>query len=613
MDARRADAISASGGPGPITVEIVRGLLTSAQLEMCTLIERTAMSPIIREKQDYFCGLFDRDCQLLIGTKMPSGGTIVPPVLAHFPASGMRPGDIYLYNDCYGSDGAVSHSPDMVFVAPVFQGGELVGYSFAWAHFLDIGGAHPGSITPDATNLFQEGIIVPPVRFAREGRINDDLFRMFVRNSRFPDVVRGDTRSLTAAVRLGERRLAEIFERFGHSQADGAFAALIEQTTSVVRARLKETFPPGAYHFADCVDEDGFGAEHITIRAVLEVEPDRFVLDVTDSDDQTTGPINFLMSKLVPGMVLGLYMTADSPQLLPNEGLVRALDELKLREGSVLRPRFPAPLGQRSTTSRRVHTTCLGLVAVAAPEKAHASSSAYVLAYISGHRAGSGKPYLKTVGLGVGQGARAYADGIDAVYYIAQQNYPVEFTEQNYPLRVRRYAIHRDSGGPGRWRGGCGVVRDFELLGETASVMLRMSNVRYPPFGVSGGMAGRPGRFVMNPGTPHERVLPSFAQGVRMERGDILRAETPGGGGFGHPFDREPEFVLRDVLADIVSLDGALNDYGVVIDPQTLAIDPEATGRRRREARWPTGLIHRERYFDETGWYESFAPRHNAR
>jgi N-methylhydantoinase B len=588
----------------PITLEIVRGALKSAQLEMGSLIERTAMSPVIREKQDYFTGLVDRNCRLLIGTRMPSGGSTVPPVLAQYPASEMREGDIYLYNDCYGTNGAVSHSPDMVFVTPVFVEGELQGFCFAWAHFIDVGGANPGSTTPNATNVFQEGIIMPVVRFARDGVVNDELFRFFVRNSRFPEVVRGDTRSMIAAVRLGEKRLKEIFTRFGPARANAAFSALIDQTARAIRERMFATFPPGRYRFADITDEDGHGSGPIAVRMTLISDGKRLVLDTTESDDQVRGPVNFLMSELIPSMVFGLFMTGDDPTLLPNDGMLHVIDEVRLRPGSILKPKFPAPLGQRATVSRRVHTSCFGLVGIAKPERAHGSSSAYSISTVSGVK-DDGKPYLKTMGFGVGQGARPFADGIDAVYYIAQRNYPVEFAEQNYPLRVLRYGIHEDSGGPGKWRGGCGIVREVELLGDVASLNLRLSNCLFPCFGVTGGMCGRPGRFTMNPGTPEEKVLPFLAEGVRMNRGDVLRIETPGGGGFGHPFDRDPALVLRDVLGDFVSPQSAEEDYGVVIDLGSETVDEEATRAVRERRRWPAGPVHRGGYHDEDSWYEA--------
>ena len=588
----------------PITLEIVRGGLRSAQLEMGSLLERTAMSPVIREKQDYFTGLVDKNLNLLIGTRMPSGGRIVPPVVEQFPMSEMRPGDIYLYNDCYGTKGAVSHSPDMVFVTPVFLDDEIEGFAFAWAHFIDIGGAHTSSTTPDAQNIFQEGVIVPVVKLCSEGVLNDDIFRMFIRNSRFTDIVRGDTRSMIAAVQLGERRLREILIRFGTERANAAFAALIESTRSIVRRHMFEVFRSGTYKFADIVDDDGMGSGPLAVRMTLTSDGERLVLDATESDDQTPGPINYLMSTVIPSMVFGLFMTAENPDLLPNEGLLTNIDELKLRSGSILQPRYPAPLGQRATTSRRVHTTCYGLVGVANPQEGHASSSAYSLGKVSGIRE-NGKTYLKTMGFGVGQGARPFADGIDAVYYIAQRNFPVEFAEMNFPVRIRRYEIHRDSGGPGRWRGGCGIVRELELLADEGSLMLRLTNCIFPPFGMNGGMAGRAGRFTMNAGTPEERQLPYLAEGIVMKRGDVLRIETPGGGGVGHPFDRPAELVHRDVLGEFVSVEQAEEYYGVIVDAEGEEVDIAATEKLRKDRRWETKLLHRNEYYDESGWYDA--------
>jgi N-methylhydantoinase B len=223
----------------PVTIEIVKGALRATQAEMETLLERTAMSPIIREKQDYFCGLFDAQARLLIGTKIPVLGNIIGPVLKSYPPHTMQPGDLYWYNDCYGSEGGVSHSPDQVFVSPVFSGGEIVAYAHSWAHFLDIGGMRPGSTTPDATDIFQEGIIVPPVKLYDAGRLNEELFRTFVRNTRFPDMTRGDMRAMMAAVRLGEKRLLELFGRYPVATLNGAFDELIGQTERAVRQRRR--------------------------------------------------------------------------------------------------------------------------------------------------------------------------------------------------------------------------------------------------------------------------------------------------------------------------------------------------------------------------------------
>lgn len=591
--------------PDPIRMEIVRGALRSAQLEMNSLIERTAMSPIIREKQDYFTGLVDKNLNLLMGTRFAFGTKIVHPVLDQFPAADMRPGDIYLYNDCHATKGAIGHMPDLVFVTPVFIGESLEAFVFSWAHFIDIGGSQPGSMAPNATDIFQEGLIIPVVCLAREGKMNEDIFRIVTRNSRFPDVVRGDVMSLIAAIQLGKQRMTEILQRYGVEEAYRIFAALIAETETTVKKGMKKAFPPGRYRFADVVDDDGLGSGPVSIRMTLESDGERFVLDCTETDDQTRGPINFLMSSNIPGMLLGLFMTADNPDLLPNQGLMNAIDEVRLRPGSLLQPKFPAPLSGRSVTSRRVHSTCFGLLSVARTENGHAGNSAHVLGMLSGLREGSGKRYIKLIGLAAGQGARPFSDGIDAIYSVAQRNFPVEFAEIDYPIRIRTYGMRADSGGPGRWRGGCGIVREIELLGEFATVMCRMTNSEHPPFGINGGMSGRPGRFILNAGTPNERLLPLMADRVEMKRGDVLRIETPGGGGAGHPFDRPVELVLRDVLSGLVTVENAKADYGVVIDLDAETVDQQATAKIRSDKRWPTKLVHRFGYFDEQEWYEA--------
>ncbi|WP_118135468.1 hydantoinase B/oxoprolinase family protein [Oceanicella sp. SM1341] len=597
-----APAAAAAEEISPVTIEVIKGALRSAQAEMERLLQRTAMSPVIREKQDYFCGLFDREGRLLIGTKLPILGNILGPVLEQFPISEMRPGDVYWYDDPYLSEGGVSHTPDQVFVAPIFVEGELAGFTHSWAHFLDIGGMRSGSTTPDATEIFHEGILIPPVRLYREGVLNDDLLRTFLRNSRLPEMSRGDIRAMLASVELGGRRMAELFARFGVERAHTAFDRLIEQTRSTARRRMREIFTPGRYAFTELIDTDGHGTGPIAIRMELTAEGEHLTLDATRTDDQTRGPINFIMHPSSLQMVFGVYIIAGHPELMFNEGLLDLVDEVRLREGSVISPRFPAALGQRSITLARVTSACLGLVAVARPDLALGSSSAYSANKLRGTLKGSGAPFLKTLAIAAGQGARPDSDGPDAIYFLNQQNYPLEFAEQNYPLLMLTYALNPDSGGPGRWRGGCGVVREFRMLSDTATASLRMSNVDFPAYGVAGGMCGRSGRFVLNPGQEGERRLPSLAGGIELATGDVLRIEMPGGGGFGDPFDREPARVLRDVLGGMVSAAAALEDYGVVLDPQAGTVDEPATAAWREAHRRPVAMFHRRGYFDAAGW-----------
>ncbi len=573
----------------PVTLEIIRGAARAAQAEMEALLERTAMSAFIREKKDFYTALFDADGAMAVGSDLPIFGDIVGPVAERFPIDTMREGDLYWYNDCYGSRGAVSHSNDQVFLAPAFHGGRRVGFVMGWAHFSDIGGLRPGSISPDATDHFQEGIIIPPARLMRDGETNDDLLRTFWRNSRFPTQSQGDTRALMAAVRLGEKRLSEIAARFDPDVLADAFRQLLARTETTVRAKLAAIFPVGTTRFADTIDTDGQGNGPFTLRlALTRSADDRFTFDATETDDQSPGPVNLLMHPDVPGMALGLYVLQGTTGQVLNAGAPRAIDAVHLREGSLLAPRAPAPLGLRGVTMMRLLAALHGLVAVARGGEAPAAHSAYVVIALRG-TAGD-KRFLLSDGIGVGYGARPFADGTDAVYFVAQENYPAEFMELTYPVRLRTYAINRDSGGAGRFRGGCGVIREFEVLADTAMLAVRIDSVVNPPWGVAGGLNGGSGRATIN----GERIAP-LSDGNMLKKGDVFRIETGGGGGWGHPFDRPAEDVLADVEGGFVSPDAAARDYGVVI--RDGAIDAEATQARRAEPA-PVGLFHRREYRD---------------
>jgi len=580
----------------PVTLEVVRGALRSAQKEMEALIERTAMSGFIREKKDFFVALFDPAGDMVIGAYRPTFGDPIRPIFERYPVESMRPGDLYWYNDCYASKGSVSHSPDQVFVAPVFVDGELLAFAQSWAHFADIGGMRPGSISPDCTDIFQEGVIIPPVKLAEDGVIREDLLRIFLRNSRFPEMLRGDVRACVAAVRLGEKRLADLARRFEPAIIQDAFAQLGDRSERAAQKRLAETFPPGRYSFADALDHDGQGNGPYWMRMELRVEDGKSTLDFSASDDQAPGPINYLVNPAVPRAMMSMYLLGQDPTLLLNAAAGRAIDEVVLREGSMLQPKWPAPLGQRGLTMMRLLSSCMGLVNAAGGEST-AANCAYVIYFARGVD-DDGVPFLMSDGLGVGYGARPYADGIDSVYYVAQENFPAEMLELSYPVRIRSYGVNRDSAGPGRWRGGAGVVREVEVLAERATFSIRIDGVEQPPWGVKGGMNGGGGRAVVNPGAARERELPPFSDGNVLERGDILRLETGGGGGWGHPFDREPERVLADVLNGYVSPDAAARDYGVALAGDGRSVDEPATSALRAKRPLVDGLFHRGTYRD---------------
>ena len=583
-------------GIHPILLEIIKGAIRSSQSEMAALLDRTAMSPFIREKKDYFIGVFDAGGRLVHSAGLPLMGDVIKPVLDRYALDSIQEGDIFWYNDCYGSGGAVSHTPDQVIITPIFSNGKIRAFSLTWAHFNDIGGLRPGTLSPDAENIFQEGTMVPPIRLFSAGRQNDDAVAIFAANSRFPEMVRGDLRALVAAVRLGKRRLEELFAQYGDEIILKAFAESERQTAETVRQRLAELLPTGRYVFTDRVDTDGHGNGPFAIRFELERSADgSMTLDATGSDDQAPGPINFLMSKSVPAMTLGLRAGRDDPTLLINQGHIETMREVKLREGSILQPRFPAPLGLRGTTFVKVQQAMMGLVNTATGGAGLAANNAYSIYFMSGLDE-SGAEFLLSDGLAVGYGARPSADGVDAIYFVGQENYPVEFIELSYPVDITAYGLHIDSGGPGRFRGGCGIVREIRPRVDSTRVSVRIEGTLNPPWGTAGGQAGRAGSIRVNPGSPGENTLPPIKDGVILNKGDVLRIQTGGGGGWGNPFDRDPALVAEDVADAMVSIAGALKDYGVVVDAATFEVDEAATTMHRAENRPDERLFHNGTY-----------------
>ena len=297
---------------------------------MDALLERTAISAFIREKKDFYTALFDADGVMVVGSMVPIFGDITGPVFARFPPDTMQQGDLYWYSDCYASRGAVSHSNDQVFLAPVFHDGMRAAFVMGWAHFSDIGGLRPGSISSDATEIFHEGIIIPPTRLIDAGTTNEAALEIFYRNSRYPETCRGDTRALMASVDLGVRRIARDPGPLRPRRGRRRLSRLFDRTRNLVRARLRETFPVGTHRFADAIDSDGHGNGPFFIRlALTRTLDDRFILDATETDDQAPGPVNFLMNPDVPGMALGLFFLGGDAAQVCNAGGPRALDEVR--------------------------------------------------------------------------------------------------------------------------------------------------------------------------------------------------------------------------------------------------------------------------------------------
>lgn len=616
-----------TGTVDPIIVEIVKGALKACGDEMEAVIERTSMSPFIREKHDHFSGLADRRARILYTTNDRAGPGMIEAIWERFPPGVMKPGDVYWMNDPYLLHGAISHVPDMCFVAPAFLEQELAGYSLCFGHFWDMGGSRPGSISPHSTEIFQEGITVPQVRIVDQGRLNDDLYRTILRNSRFPDMLEGDTRAMMAATKIGQSRLLELFARYGRESVEAAFEELHLRSERVVRKSIADHSRPGRYVFADYVDDDCITDTSYRLEVAVEIKGDEVkLIDCTGSDDQARGPINYLLHPDICRMMFSRFLLRHDGTAFQNEGAYRPVGEVRLRAGSILQPVRPAPVGLRAHTLHRFLNAVIGVFAEATGGNTPAGSPDYVIVIMHALDPQTGKYFLCTDGLGVGQGARPFADGLDVIYSRRQKNYPIEFLESTYPMRVERYGIQPDSGGPGCYRGGLGIVRDYRVLAENVVLATRMANRKTPPWGVRGGRAGRTGGIWVNPGQPGERHLPGFSEGNRLSRGDLVRVITSGGGGYGDPLDRDPEQVREDVADGFVSIEAALSDYGVVLDPTALSVDEKATAMtrtaRRAQAGGPAPLFDRGPQFEELerehlrgtrrGRFEQFEPDSGA-
>ncbi len=364
------------------------------------------------------------------------------------------------------------------------------------------------------------------------------------------------------------------------------------------------------------MDHAGVGERWHSFHLSLRRRGDEILLDATGSDDQADGSINFIASDGALKAYFGQYFHQFDTSLLANHGLLAGIDGVRLRSGSILNPEWPAALGCRAHTFTKLKSAVRAVLAQATDGNVMAAAAVYVIAYWRMKEAETGNWLLCTDGIAVGHGARPFGDGLDAIYQRHNENYPGEFMEMEYPLRLERYAIAPDSGGPGKYRGGCGVIRDVRLLAEEGTFGLRVENNRFPAWGVAGGMGGGLSRVVLNPGTPAEREIRAFSDDNHWKRGDLVRIYTAGGGGWGDPLERDPDRVLDDAKDGFVSLESAFDHYGVLIDPVTLEVDAPGTTSRRNEVRSTRGetkLFHRFAYFDaadeELEWVNCNMPR----
>jgi N-methylhydantoinase B len=560
----------------PIVLQVVEGTLASVEAEVEAAIERTARSPMIRDQHDYRAGIHDRRCRKLTGR---SYSAMVQPVVRDFPLETMRDGDVFYHNDVYLSEGSIGHLPDLTTTVPVLHGGEVVAFVQAFGHHDDIGGMVPGSMPAHATSAFQEGLMIPPVRLFSRGVRNEDLYRVIVRNSRTPESFAGDLDSEVAACQMGARRLRRLFERYGTGTVESCFDALVRRCADSFRREVLPRIPDGTYAFEDYIEHDGVDEPRLhVLRMTMTKTADRIVCDLTGTGPQARGPINHA-GDYAGGLFLRKWMAcilrnlAASPEraaeLDVNEGICEVLELRFPPRGTLVTPEFPAPTNARSFLILRLLGVFAGCLAQAVGGRMPADQETIRYWGIHG-RDERGRWYLLREVLGGGSGGRFYADGSDAIHIVPDsKNLPAEFAETRFPVLVERLALATDSGGPGRRRGGLGYDKRIRLLRDAAFVSTA-DRARLGCYGVAGGMAGLPYEASVD-----GRPLPGMNDDVPLPAGTLLRLRTTGGGGWGDPYEREPELVLQDVVRGLVSVEAAERDYGVVVQ------DGRVVGLRR--------------------------------
>jgi N-methylhydantoinase B len=577
----------------PILVEIVEGYLASVEQEVETAIGRTARSPMIRDAHDYRAGIHDRRLRKLTGR---SYSALVQPVVRDYPPETMRPGDVYFHNDVYLSEGGIGHLPDLCVTVPVFHKDDVVAFVQAFGHHDDIGGTVPGSMPSRATSVFEEGLMVPPIKLWDEGRTNEAAIKIMTRNSRMPDSLAADLDAECAACLMGARRMAELFHRYGRETVEGCFDAIIDNTTETFRREILDKIPEGTYTWEDYAEHDGVDPPRLhTQRITLTREPDRLVLDFTGTGPQAKGPINHA-GNYADGVFLKKWLApilrnlADTPERMAeldvNEGVVPLIEMRFPPPGTLLTPVFPAPTNARTFVILRLLGVLAGVLAKAVDGRMPADQETIRYTGVYGTDA-DGQPYLMREVLGGGSGGRHYADGEDTIHVVPDsRNLPTEFSESRFPFVVERLGLALDSGGPGRYRGGLGYEKHIRMLRDAHFMSIADRSI-LSCWGVAGGRAGRPFSVTIDPGGPGEREVDALADAEPVRAGEVIRIRTTGGGGWGDPLDRPVVDVLRDLRWGKVSVDGARADYGVVVggDADDPVVDEAATAARREQLR----------------------------
>ncbi|MGC4251962.1 MAG: hydantoinase B/oxoprolinase family protein [Sphingobium sp.] len=565
----------ASKAIDPVTLEVIENALRNARIEMDATLVRTAMSPGIREQGDAFPMIADHQGRMIVG----QFGSFIDGFLKGYDGT-VEEDDVFLLSDPYSVEGAISHSNDWMVLMPVYRDGRLLAYTAMFGHQSDIGGKVPGSMPIDAHSIFEEGVRIPPVKIYNKGDYNADLVKLVLHQSRKADWCAADLNALIASCRVASRRILEMAERFGVDTYVSATQELLARNHRAMKHLLSTAVSEEKVSFTDYICDDGMGFGPYRIECTMWRKGDKVILDFAGTDPQSPASINFYLNENMFKMFFGIYMImVFDPQILFNDGFYDLI-EVRIPQGSLLKPNYPAALSGRTHALGRIFDILGGLLGQKTPEFLNAAgfSSSPHLFYAGTDSTGEWFQLFQ-IGFG-GIPGRPLGDGPDGhSLWPGFTNVPNEFLERYFPLVIERYEIEPDSGGAGLHRGGNGIRMSYRFL-EPGVIAIHDDRWFTKPWGVNGGEPGGRARKILEKPDGAQVIVANKLEQLQVEADDVLHFITWGGGGWGDPLERDPALVAKEISQGLITAEGA-RAYGVVVVDGV--VDEDATAALRAE------------------------------
>ena len=594
----------------PVTLDIIENALKNARFEMDAVLFRTAMSPGIREQHDEFPLIANRDGKMVVG----QFGSFIHGFMSMYEGT-IEEGDIFLTTDPYACNGAISHANDWLVLMPIYKDGRHIAWAAMFGHMTDIGGKVPGSLPTDARQIYEEGIVVPPIKIYKGGELQADLLKLILHNCRLPHWNHSDFNAIVAACRTASKRCVELSARFGDDVLYSAMDELLERNKRAMAHLINNAIPEEKRYFEDYICDDGMGMGPYKLACTMWRDGDKVIFDFAGTDPQSIGSINFYLNEEMFKMFCGVFMImVFDPQIMFNDGFYELM-EVRIPQGTLLKPHHPAALSCRTHALGRVFDIISGLLGQGAPDlmcAAGFSDSPHFM--YSGYDRRGEWYQLYQIGFG-GIPGRPVGDGPDGhSLWPSFTNVPNEFLESYFPLRIDIYETIADSGGAGLHRGGNGVRVGYRFL-EPGEISVHDDRWLTYPWGVNGGQPGARSRKILHRADGSQELVPSKCDRVKVGENDLLLFETWGGGGWGDP-------VALDLRRGLVSVEGATR-YGVVVDGDGIvdALASAALREQLRAARGAPALIDKggpieqlkARCLVETGFPPPQAPEFQLR